>query len=241
MNQTHNVYPLRCRGLLPLVVSLIVSSSVVFVAAKIAFAISEIFEEPQPTHITQLTSPPPEQKPGREDDSVLGIPSDEPAATTEESRSEEPANTYADGILPAGVGVFDDEYPGVANLNPALLKAVRAAALDAADYDISFHVTSGWRSPEYQNQLLQEAIVEYGSTAEAARWVATAATSLHVRGDAIDIGNHSAFGWLEQHGASYGLCQIYLNEPWHYELRPEAADQGCPPMYADPTADPRLH
>jgi zinc D-Ala-D-Ala carboxypeptidase len=36
------------------------------------------------------------------------------------------------------------------------------------------------------------------------------------------------------------LCQIYSNEPWHYELRPEAIDHGCPPMYADPTQDPRM-
>ena len=42
-----------------------------------------------------------------------------------------------------------------------------------------------------------------------------------------------------QHGADYGLCQIYGNEPWHYELRPDAVDRGCPPTYADPTQDPR--
>ena len=41
-------------------------------------------------------------------------------------------------------------------------------------------------------------------------------------------------------GAQYGLCQIYGNEPWHYELRRDASDHGCPPMYADPTQDPRM-
>jgi hypothetical protein len=30
------------------------------------------------------------------------------------------------------------------------------------------------------------------------------------------------------------------NEPWHYELRPDAADHGCPSMYADASHDPRL-
>ncbi len=49
-----------------------------------------------------------------------------------------------------------------------------------------------------------------------------------------------ATAWLSKHGAKYGLCQIYRNEPWHYELRPEAIDRGCPPMYADPTHDPRM-
>ena len=36
--------------------------------------------------------------------------------------------TQADGILPAGVTVFDDEYPGIARLSPDLLSALRAAA-----------------------------------------------------------------------------------------------------------------
>ena len=49
-----------------------------------------------------------------------------------------------------------------------------------------------------------------------------------------------ATAWLSEHGAEYGLCQIYSNEPWHYELRPEAIDHGCPRMYADPTNDPRM-
>jgi hypothetical protein len=41
-------------------------------------------------------------------------------------------------------------------------------------------------------------------------------------------------------GCPYGLCQIYSNEPWHYELRPEASNHGCPRLYADPTHDPRM-
>jgi D-alanyl-D-alanine carboxypeptidase len=61
-----------------------------------------------------------------------------------------------------------------------------------------------------------------------------------VSGDAVDIGPSGAVAWLSEHGAEYGLCQIYGNEPWHYELRPGAGDHGCPPMYADPTRDPRM-
>jgi hypothetical protein len=145
----------------------------------------------------------------------------------------------ADGAVPDGATVFDDEIPGVANLDPALLGALRQAATDAADEGVEFFVDSGWRSPEYQNQLLREAVSEYGSEEEAARWVATAETSAHVSGDAVDMGS-DATAWLSGHGAEYGLCQIYGNEPWHYELRPEAIDHGCPPMYADPTHDPRM-
>ncbi len=146
----------------------------------------------------------------------------------------------AGGKVPDGVTVFDEEFPAVANLDPALLEVLRQAARDAGDDGVEFYVTSGWRSPEYQEQLLHEAISEYGSEEEAARWVATPETSPHVSGDAVDIGHSDATAWLSGHGAEYGLCQIYGNEPWHYELRPEAVDHGCPPAYADPTHDPRM-
>jgi zinc D-Ala-D-Ala carboxypeptidase len=146
----------------------------------------------------------------------------------------------ADGAVPDGTTVFADGIPGVANLDPDLLGALRQAATDAADDGVEFYVDSGWRSREYQNQLLRAAISEYGSEEEAARWVATADTSPHVSGDAVDLGRSDATAWLSEHGALYGLCQIYSNEPWHYELRPEAIDHGCPRMYADPTHDPRM-
>jgi D-alanyl-D-alanine carboxypeptidase len=145
-----------------------------------------------------------------------------------------------ESAVPNGTTVFDDESPGVANLDPDLLGALRQAATDAADDGVEFVVDSGWRSPEYQEQLLQEAVSKYGSEEEAARWVATPNTSAHVSGDAVDIGPSDATAWLSEHGAEYGLCRIYGNEPWHYELRPEAIDAGCPPMYADPTHDPRM-
>jgi D-alanyl-D-alanine carboxypeptidase len=146
----------------------------------------------------------------------------------------------ADGAVPYGTTVFDEEIPGVANLDPALLGALRQAATDARDYGVEFFVDSGWRSAEYQNQLLREAVAKYGSEDEAARWVATAETSAHVSGDAVDIGPSEAAAWLSDHGATYGLCQIYGNEPWHYELRIEAIVGGCPPVYANPTHDPRM-
>ena len=145
----------------------------------------------------------------------------------------------ADGVIPDAASVFDDQIPAVANLDPSLLGTLRQAATDAARDGVELQVNSGWRSPEYQEQLLREAVAEYGSEAEAARWVATPETSAHVSGDAVDVGPSAAAEWLSEHGAEYGLCQIYGNEPWHYELRPDAVDHGCPPRYADPTHDPR--
>jgi hypothetical protein len=146
----------------------------------------------------------------------------------------------AGGAVPDGTTVFDDEIPAVANIAPALLDALRRAAMDAAGDGVEFFVDSGWRSPAYQEQLFREAVSKYGSEEEAARWVATPNTSAHVSGDAVDIGPFDATAWLSEHGAEYGLCQIYSNEPWHYELRPEAIDHGCPPLYADPTYDPKM-
>jgi len=146
----------------------------------------------------------------------------------------------AGGAVPDGTTVFDGAVPGVANLDPALLRALRRAATDAAADGVGLVVNSGWRSAAYEDHLRREAIAKYGSDAEAARWVATGTTSPHVSGDAVDIGPAHATAWLSAHGAAYGLCRIYGNEPWHYELRPEAVDHGCPPTYSDPTQDPRM-
>jgi len=148
----------------------------------------------------------------------------------------------ADGVVPEGVtvSVFDDATPAVAKLDPALLDALRRSARDAAADGVRLRVTSGWRSPPYQEQLFHDAVIKYGSQRAAERWVATPQTSSHVSGEAVDIGPSAAAAWLSRHGAAYGLCQIYRNEPWHYERRPAAVAEGCPPMYADPTKDPRM-
>ncbi|MDX8151711.1 M15 family metallopeptidase [Patulibacter brassicae] len=130
---------------------------------------------------------------------------------------------------------------GTAGLAPGLRRALRRAASDAAGAGLRLSVTSGRRTPEHQRRLLREAIARYGSATEAARWVATPETSAHVSGDAVDIGPAAAWRWLGDHGSRYGLCRIYDNEPWHFELRPAAAQRGCPATYADPTHDPRMH
>jgi D-alanyl-D-alanine carboxypeptidase len=168
-------------------------------------------------------------------------PASTTAAPVELPRAQHAARLgEADGVVPAGTTVFDDTLPGVANLDRALLDALRRAATAAGDDGVELDVNSGWRSDEYQERLLRAAISKYGSEKEAARWVGTPDTSAHVSGDAVDIGPSDATRWLSRHGAAYGLCQIYRNEPWHYELRPEATDHGCPPMYADPAHDPRM-
>jgi D-alanyl-D-alanine carboxypeptidase len=56
----------------------------------------------------------------------------------------------ADGVVPNGTTVFDAETPGVANLDPDLLGALRRAATDAAHDGVEVFVDSGWRSIKYQ-------------------------------------------------------------------------------------------
>nr|RZI36672.1 hypothetical protein BJQ95_00888 [Cryobacterium sp. SO1] len=41
------------------------------------------------------------------------------------------------------------------------------------------------------------------------------------------IGRTDADSWLSQHGADYGLCQIYANEMWHFEFATEPGGD-CP-------------
>ena len=151
-----------------------------------------------------------------------------------------PRLTRDDGLLPERTTIFDQQYPGIAKLTPDLATALREAAGAAQHDGVQFYVTSGWRSEAYQSALLQSAIEQYGSAREAARWVAPPEKSEHVRGEAVDLGGADALAWLRWHGAAFGLCQVYANEAWHYELRPDAPDQGCPPLYRDALADPRF-
>ncbi len=70
--------------------------------------------------------------------------------------------------------------------------------------------------------------------------MAAPGTSTHESGEAVDIGRSDAAAWLAENGATYGLCQIYINEPWHFELRTQAIGRGCPRMSPDPTHEPPL-
>lgn len=150
--------------------------------------------------------------------------------------------TAEDGFIADGdsIAVSDLSAPAVAKLDPALREALQRAH-DAAEEDgVDLRVGSGWRSKAYQSWLLREAVRTYGSTEEAARWVGTPETSQHVKGEAVDVAPYAAADWLHRHGAEFGLCRTYDNEPWHFELSPSAVEAGCPAMFRDPTEDPRM-
>jgi LAS superfamily LD-carboxypeptidase LdcB len=148
-----------------------------------------------------------------------------------------PPEGGSDGSIPRGerISPFDTGHAAVANLDAELLDAVRAAAEDAGADGIEIGVTSGWRSKAYQQRLLDEAVLDRGSLREALRFVSTPEDSEHVTGDAVDIGPTDAADWLIRHGADYGLCQVYANEMWHFELRTPPGGE-CPQPRADATS-----
>lgn len=127
---------------------------------------------------------------------------------------------------------WDVGNPAVGYLDPALLAAVQQAAGAAALDGVTMTITSGWRSPEFQQQLLDDAIATYGSFGAARQFVQTPQQSHHVTGQAVDIGPPTADDWLIAHGNRFGLCRTYANELWHFEL---ATVPGgiCPPMLPD--------
>ena len=124
---------------------------------------------------------------------------------------------------------YDVTDPAVGNLDPALRIAVQQATVAAAADGVAMTITSGWRSPEFQQQLLDDAIATYGSLAAARQYVQTPEHSHHVLGQAVDMGGAGADQWLIANGARFGLCQIYANELWHFELATDAAGI-CPPL-----------
>lgn len=127
------------------------------------------------------------------------------------------------------LGPFDTWDPAVGQLEPGLLAALQNAANAASADGVSFTVTSGWRSTWFQQSLLDDAIRTYGSYQAARQWVQTPEHSHHVTGAAVDIGGTAAQQWLQNNGGQFGLCRIYANEPWHFEL---AADGygNCPTL-----------
>lgn len=149
--------------------------------------------------------------------------------------SVDPATVAAgDGSLGDGqiLTPFDVQNPAIGRLDPALLAAVQAAATAAAADGITMTVTSGWRSPEFQERLLDDAVATYGSFAAARQYVQTPGGSRHVLGQAVDIGGAGADQWLIANGARFGLCRIYANELWHFELAADAAGT-CPALLPD--------
>ncbi|MGP3535019.1 M15 family metallopeptidase [Microbacterium sp. RD1] len=143
----------------------------------------------------------------------------------------------ADGLIPEGASVpaTEEHLPALARLDADLRQALRDAAEAAAAEGVTLDVTSGWRSAAFQQWLLDNAVETYGNAEVARQFVATPDESRHVTGQSVDIGSLDAQVWLRTHGTTWGLCQVYANEPWHFE-RAASPGGACPEMLADASA-----
>jgi hypothetical protein len=161
----------------------------------------------------------------------------QPTSTTEPAPPPAPltigpaATDTFGGWIPEGqtLSPFDVSNPALAQLDPALLQAIQDAARKAASEGIAIRITSGWRSPGFQQRLFDDAVATYGSVDTARQFVAAPEVSKHVLGQAVDVTPVDADQWLIRNGIQFGLCQIYANEIWHFEL---AVDEhgNCPPL-----------
>ncbi|GAA1607148.1 hypothetical protein GCM10009789_71840 [Kribbella sancticallisti] len=152
-----------------------------------------------------------------------------PSAIDQPTGKKRGAPGAEDGVLPDNASPFDTSLPGVAKLNPKLLKAIQQAATAMEADGITMHLTTGWRSKEYQEELLQKAIRKYGSEEKAREFVSSPEDSHHVTGNAVDVGPTDADDWINRKGARFGLCQTLSNEMWHFELATTPGGT-CPPM-----------
>ncbi|SEH69200.1 D-alanyl-D-alanine carboxypeptidase [Mycolicibacterium rutilum] len=128
---------------------------------------------------------------------------------------------------------FDVSNPIVGWLDPALLKAVQDASRAAEAVGVEMRINSGWRTRGFQQRLFDDGVRTYGSVDAARKLVASPQTSNHVTGKAVDIAPVEADRWLIANGRKFGLCQIYANEIWHFELA--AVDGRCPPLKPNAT------
>jgi zinc D-Ala-D-Ala carboxypeptidase len=161
----------------------------------------------------------------------------EPVSTSEPTAPPAPltigpaATDTVGGWIPDGqtLSPFDVSNPALAQLDPALLNAVQDAARAAASEGIGLRITSGWRSVGFQERLFDDAVRTYGSADIASQYVASPDVSKHVVGQAVDVAPVDADKWLIRNGAQFGLCQIYANELWHFELAVDE-QRNCPPL-----------
>ncbi|MEV6276886.1 M15 family metallopeptidase [Nocardia sp. NPDC051832] len=126
---------------------------------------------------------------------------------------------------------------GTEGLNPALAAAYTEAEASARAEGVTLYINSGYRSYAEQQAMWEDGVATYGSPDEARRWVLPPEESTHVSGQAIDVGPQPGAQWLERNGNRWGLCRIYANEWWHFELATVPGGQ-CPALRADASEQP---
>jgi len=128
-----------------------------------------------------------------------------------------------------------DTDPALTGVDAELARRFLSARDAAAADGVTLTITSGKRSAQEQQELVDEAIARYGSLREAQRWVLPPDGSAHVVGLALDVGPTDGALWLGEHGLGFGLCRTYANEIWHFEKLPDGRTD-CAPMHDDSSA-----
>lgn len=133
---------------------------------------------------------------------------------------------------------FRVRYPAenLVGLTPETKAAFIGARCAALWHDAELiGLTSGHRLYAEQLSLFEEAVVGYGSVADARTWVLPPDESAHVQGVALDVRPTEGARWLERNGDRFGLYRTYANEWWHFEYLPQYQGTGHrPPMRPTP-------
>lgn len=156
------------------------------------------------------------------------------------------------GKVATGGATRPDSFTGMDPRFGSALANMFAAA--PANVQSALQVSSGYRSPERQAQLWQDALAKYGSADAARKWVAPPGNSNHNHGVAADLKYLApiAKDWAHQNAAQFGLSFPLSNEDWHVELAgardgtaptavataPAAAAQAAPVAAAPAAASP---
>lgn len=132
-------------------------------------------------------------------------------------------NAYA-----VGGAARPDSFSG---MDPQFSSAL-AQLFSAAPDEIrqSLRVSSGYRSPERQQELWQGALQKYGSPDAARKWVAPPGKSQHNHGHAADLKylSPTALKWAHENAGNYGLAFPLSNENWHVELAGARGGKAAP-------------
>lgn len=119
-------------------------------------------------------------------------------------------------------GSFEQIAPlaGSDGLNPQFVSSLQAMIAGAPpEIRDAISISSGYRSPERQAQLYDQAVAKYGSPQAARKWVAPPGRSRHNYGQAADLkyGSDAARQWAHENAARYGLSFPMSWEDWHIE------------------------
>lgn len=119
------------------------------------------------------------------------------------------------------VGAAASRPDTISGLDAEFRQSFAKMLKDAPEYVRNeLKITSGYRSPELQEQLWRDALKKYGSAKEARKWVAPPGRSQHNKGMAKDLhyASDRTKEWVHKNAGNYGLAFPLKNEPWHIEL-----------------------